>query len=247
MQQKIKALDGYRNECDRDYPYRLPNGACNNLKNPWWGSTYSPYKRLAQPDYDDFLNSPRTKATRIGLKLPNARLLAANVLAAKPKESELSAAFTYFGQFISHELMETPDDRKECFCDKLDTSCFNIPVLAAEKEPSFINQPCIPLRRNLNSKIANQCNFGQREQMTSRTHWLDNDSLYGESEKDFRRLRTGKNGLLKSSVLPDTKFEGLPIDNIEQCQKPGKSFGCFFAGDSKVEQSVMLTSLHTVI
>ena len=224
----------------------MPNGACNNLRYPWWGSAYSPYKRLAEPAYDDFVNTPRTKAVQIGQKLPNARVLAANVLAPNPTDSELSIAFTYFGQFIAHDLLNTPDGGKECVCDTKDPSCFNIRILAVEKEPAFTSQECIPLRRNLNSKIANQCNLGHREQMSKNTHWLDNDQMYGKSEKDLDKLRTGHGGLLKSSVLPDSKLEGLPIENAGQCIKPGKSFGCFFAGDNRVEQNVMLTSMQTV-
>ena len=152
-----------------------------------------------------------------------------------------------FAQFVSHDLVGTPDGGKECLCNKYDPTCFNIPILAAETHPAFINQSCIPMRRNLDSKLAYQCNVGHREQMTTNTHWLDNDNLYGKSDKDLEKLRTGKSGLLKSSALPNSKFEGLPIDDIEQCEKPGKSFGCFFAGDVRAEQSVMLTAIHTVI
>ena len=242
---KKKELDG-EYECDKDYAYRLPNGACNNLLHPWWGSAFSPYKRLAKPAYDDFVNTPRTKAVQIGQKLPNARVIAANVLAFNPVDSELSIAFSFFGQFASHDLLNTPDDGKECLCGTKDPSCFNIPILAAETNPAFTSQECIPLKRNLDSKIADQCNLGHREQMSRNTHWLDIDQMYGHSEQDLKKIRLGKDGLLKFSMLPNSLFEGLPIDNIKKCKKPGKSFGCFFSGDQRVEQSVMLTSIHTV-
>ena len=202
---------------------------------------------MGRPMYDDLVNTPRTKAAKIGETLPNARVLAAQVLEFNPVESELSTAFTYFSQFVSHDLVGTPDDGKECFCDKVDPACFNIPILAVEKEPAFVNQLCIPMRRNLNSKIADLCHVDHREQMSKNTHWLDNDNIYGISGKDLEKLRTGQNGLLKSSNLPNSKFEGLPINDLEQCVKPGKSYGCFFAGDDRLENSVMLTTMHTVI
>jgi len=99
--------------------------------------------------------------------------VAANVLAAHPVDSELSTAFTYFGQFVSHDLVGTPDDGKECFCDKYDRSCINIEIPSTEANPAFKGQTCIPMKRNLNSKIAKDCNFGFREQETQNTHWLN--------------------------------------------------------------------------
>lgn len=34
-------------------PYRSSNGTCNNLENPDWGATFSPFRRLAPPSYGD--------------------------------------------------------------------------------------------------------------------------------------------------------------------------------------------------
>ena len=240
-------MDDSDYSCDELYPYRMPNGGCNNLNSPWWGTAQSPYKRLAAPDYDNFFNSPRVKAKQIGERLPNARLLAFNVLPPNPVYSELSNAFTYFAQFVAHDLVGTLDDGKQCYCHTNDPDCFNIPILASEQDDTFAKQSCIPLRRNLNSEIAYECEFDHREQMSKNTHWLDNDQMYGQSKSDLKRLRAYKHGLLKSSVLPNTKHEGLPIESKRQCKKPGKSFGCFFAGDNRVESSVMLTSIQTVV
>ncbi len=39
--------------CDVNFPYRSFNGACNNLKNLWWGRAGTPYKRWLTPDYSD--------------------------------------------------------------------------------------------------------------------------------------------------------------------------------------------------
>lgn len=29
-----------------DYKYRSYDGSCNNLEHPWWGTAYSPYRRV---------------------------------------------------------------------------------------------------------------------------------------------------------------------------------------------------------
>ena len=71
--------------------------------------------------------------------------------------------------------------------------------------------------------------------------------MYGNSDKKLKKLRLGHRGLLNSSRLGNSDLEGLPIVNLDACKRPGKSFGCFFAGDPRAEQNVMLTAMHTVI
>ena len=81
--------------------------------------------------------------------------------------------YLYFATIVSHDLVGTPDDGKECFCDKYDRSCINIEIPSTEENLAFKGQTCIPMKRNLNSKIAKDCNFGFREQETQNTHWLN--------------------------------------------------------------------------
>jgi hypothetical protein len=76
---------------------------------------------------------------------------------------------------------------------------------------------------------------------------LDNDNIYGNSDKKLKNLRLGHKGLLKSSPLEKVDSIGLPIVNIDACKRQGKSFGCFIAGDPRAEENVMLTAMHTVI
>ena len=123
--------------------------------------------------------------------------------------SGLSQAFLYFGQFVAHDLARTSFGIKECLCGTTDPTCFNIQIPNTETSPGFVNQSCLPLKRNLDSKTANICNIGHREQFTLRTHWLDNDNIYGMSDDDLSALRLGQKGLLKTSDLPNSNFEGL--------------------------------------
>jgi len=39
--------------CDRNAIYRTINGECNNLRNPLWGSSDTPYIRLLEAAYND--------------------------------------------------------------------------------------------------------------------------------------------------------------------------------------------------
>jgi len=40
------------NQCDNSH-YRQVDGRCNNVRNPEWGATYSPFQRALSPDYAD--------------------------------------------------------------------------------------------------------------------------------------------------------------------------------------------------
>lgn len=39
--------------CDPNAVYRTMNGSCNNLDNPLWGSSMTPYLRLSEGVYSD--------------------------------------------------------------------------------------------------------------------------------------------------------------------------------------------------
>lgn len=45
--------------CDPNAVYRTINGSCNNLANPLWGSSMTPFLRVAKPEFADgeFLNN----------------------------------------------------------------------------------------------------------------------------------------------------------------------------------------------
>ena len=40
-------------ECIPDAFFRTFDGVCNNLKNPWWGTTNIPFQRLMPAQYQD--------------------------------------------------------------------------------------------------------------------------------------------------------------------------------------------------
>ncbi|XP_075726464.1 peroxidasin homolog [Rhipicephalus microplus] len=96
--------------CHPDLPFRQPDGICNNLENPEWGSAGVCERRILRPDYGDGVSSPRT--ARSGRPLPSSRLISLLVhdgsgLFREPDErvSQLSIGF---GQFLGHDLGFTP-------------------------------------------------------------------------------------------------------------------------------------------
>ena len=57
--------------CDSTSRYQTNDGSCNNLKNPIYGISNSPYKRYLTPAYSDGFFAPRLSSS--GKALPNVR------------------------------------------------------------------------------------------------------------------------------------------------------------------------------
>jgi len=153
--------------------------------------------------------------TKSNVALPDSRLVA-NSLPADPVHSGLNGWFTFFGQFISHDLAHTPSGPyNSCACGTEDPECFNIKISEKVEEQIIdclnegggidcaideAEQACIPFARSADVKHAFECNFKNREQFTKGTHFLDIDALYGSTLKGQRLLRAYKNGELKYDV-----------------------------------------------
>ena len=198
---------------------------------------------MLAPDYDNKINTPIT-LTKSGEPLPSARLIANTLLLPNPTDSEFTYQFMTFGQFVAHDITRAVESSAKCDCNSYDPDCFNIPV---PKGDSSFNDSCIPFARSAASlSLYFNCYLGAREQANNMTHYMDLDNLYGRTVKDNIKLRAGNGGLLKSSKIPGSPFEGLPLQNPSLgCPIMAKK-GCFFAGDANVEQNEMLSATHTI-
>lgn len=92
---------------------------------------------------------------------------------------------------------------------------------------------------------------GSRSTFNTVTSYIDSSFVYGSSEETSNKLRTYRGGLLKSN--PALRSLGLKdllpakTDNPDGgCKRPSRDLFCFVAGDSRVNQQVMLVALHTV-
>lgn len=83
--------------------YRTITAHCNNLKNPSWGATKTPYSRYLPPDYADGLTLPRADIN--GNPLPSARLITSIVHRDVDEPSnDYSAMFASWGQLLNHDV-----------------------------------------------------------------------------------------------------------------------------------------------
>lgn len=248
-------------DCSGNQRYRKPDGTCNNLNYRWWGSRFSPYQRLLEPDYTISRNLfiPRV-VTPLNEALPDSRLVA-NKLKNNEIHSGLNAWFSFFGQILAHDLAHTPSSSAAyttCECGSVDPECFNINIKQVVEEqieecdeeypevcaidPSV--QECVPFPRSADVKNVFDCKFEQREQFTIGTHFLDLDIVYGASSEMEKNVRAFSNGTLKVDTV--NSVPSLPILDINECLATGTNLnfrtkGCLYSGDARAGDHTFLS------
>jgi len=255
--------------CDRNEKYRSYDGSCNNLENPLWGTSNSPFQRTLLPAYSDGVFKPRQAVS--GDDLPSARLVSINIVPDVDAPSELDTHnVMQWGQFVDHDITHTPLFRLgnqnssgiQCCMEDgsapisrlvLHPECF--PIEIPENDPFFkkFDQRCMNIVRSMPAP-QQSCTFGYGEQMNQITHFHDASNVYGSDDEDATELREFRDGLLKihegthpKGLLPqdDGELEG------EECQINDAAQGtldrkCFKAGDSRSNEQPGLTVYHTV-
>ena len=245
------------------------SGSCNNVANPLWGSTNTPFQRTLLPEYSDGVFKPRRSSS--GSDLPSARLVSINIVPDVEAPSELDTHnVMQWGQFVDHDMTHTPLFRLsdsnssgiQC-CDEdgsqpisqlvLHPECF--PIEIPENDPFFSRhgQRCMNFVRSMPAPQLS-CTFGYGEQMNQITHFHDGSNLYGSDEEDARELRQLTGGLMKSHSVPGSSKGLLPQEEGElegeECQiaagKQERDQKCFRAGDSRSNEQPGLTAFHTV-
>ncbi|XP_071545466.1 LOW QUALITY PROTEIN: salivary peroxidase/catechol oxidase-like [Panulirus ornatus] len=245
--------------CNSLSRYRSVDGTCNNLKNPTWGASFTPFRRALPPDYGDGVSSVRRAAD--GGDLPSARLVSTTVHLNKLADSRSYTVLTMtWGQFVDHDITLTALSKGSggrsipCCSEEilLQPSLYHPecnPIMIPKDDPFYaaFNQTCMEFTR---SAPAPRCNFGPREQLNQQTAFLDGSIIYGTSEKQLASLRKHQDGLLQSQVTLDGR-ELLPAsqDPDDGCNVEDQTHYdrfCFTSGDSRVNEQILLTVMHTV-
>jgi len=230
--------------CNVDYPYRTIDGSCNNLENTWWGKAYTIYSRLANPVYDDRVQSPKVTA-KDGSPLPNERLVSLKLTRSFDTKSKTTILSLSHGQLISHDISYLVDAKKrsECPCNTYDYECFNIPAVKGD-ELNY-DQNCMSLSRS--AGVKEEFYLKHREQINRVTHYMDLSVVYGSDEKTAAQLRKYEGGLLKTSNVESSNLDQLAKRNNTKCPYSyDRSEKCFKAGDERAEDNVLILSLHAL-
>ncbi|RWS06651.1 Peroxidasin-like protein, partial [Dinothrombium tinctorium] len=243
-----------------DYPchpekYRSFSGHCNNVENPDWGSSATPYMRLSPAHYADGVALPRLSVT--GEELPSSRDISIALHHGTSAEHpHVTTLLVFFGEFVFHDISHSAQTvgykghRIKCcgISEELKhPECF--PIKVRKTDPLFkdMKQNCIEYVRSCPAvKIG--CALGSREQINQVTSFLDGSAIYGSSEEESNLLREFRGGELKSQkVRKNGKERELlpPIDSNQDCRSSEK-VSCFLAGDIRVNENVGLTLMHTL-
>nr|QGA72112.1 myeloperoxidase-like protein [Plecoglossus altivelis] len=261
--------------------YRTATSVCNNLKNPFFGASNTPFTRLLPAQYDDGISEPigwdRNKRFN-NFVLPLVREVSNLILnttdEAVVSDQEFTHLVTLFGQWNDHDLTFTPFSPSiRSFSNGLDCDqscersepCFPIPI--PPRDPRIPPGPnnCIPVFRSApvcgtgNTAYMFGGESNKREQINALTAFLDLGQVYGSEEQlalDLRNL-TDDGGLMRVNTnFTDNGRELLPFSTLNgnMCSTRkritndtnAREVPCFFAGDSRVDENIALTSIHTL-
>ena len=159
-------------------------------------------------------------------------------------DDEITHMVMAFGQFLDHDITETPTDespiQKDCCSDmhRNDPNCFPIDVTGDAFYDGGFGKTCHPFFRSRSH--ANNPN-SIREQFNEVTAFVDGSNVYGSTEEIRDQLREKRDGLMRLSrdgLLPTRSSLGL---SSGQC---GQFSTDPLGGDIRAGEQPLLSSMH---
>lgn len=247
--------------------YRSIDGVCNNLLNPTWGASYTGFKRILKPIYEDGFSTPigwNKGVKYYGFPKPSSRLVSTKLIKTDEitPDSEITHMVMQWGQFLDHDMDHSlPSVSSESWdgidCKKsCDYAAPCYPIDVPPGDPRVTNRRCIDFVRT-----SSICGSGMtsvffdaiqpREQINQLTSFIDASQVYGFSDELARDLRDLSNELGKlreghvihqKPMLPYAGNQGMDCRrNLSE-----SSVNCFLAGDIRVNEQVGLIAMHTI-
>lgn len=220
-----------------DLQPREADGSGNNAANPDWGSTQSTFIRLVPAAYEDGISEP--------IERENPREIS-NAIAAQdgdiPNTFGASDLFTFFGQFIDHDMDLTLEDRSDVYETDVPAG-----------DPVFGAKDSFEIGRS--KPVDGTGETGPREHANAITSYLDASNIYGSSDTVTALLRAdgGTSAYMRTSegdyapTMGEIKADNpnLPLPD-EALAVGGATDDFYVAGDVRANENVALTSMHTV-
>jgi peroxidase len=221
------------------------DGVGNNIANPTWGSAGTDLIRLAAAAYSDGIDSPSLpddlSARAISNIVNNQEDPSDSSVDVQTVDQNSLSDFGYaFGQFMDHDLDNTPDGGAE----------FDIAVAANDP----IGPDNLAFTRSQTDPATGTSTSNPAQQITTVTSYFDLSQVYGSSQVVADALRTFSGGLLKTSpgnMLPydnTTYFTPAQITalNMENDAEAVPESQLFAAGDVRANENLELTALQTL-
>ncbi|KAK9877952.1 hypothetical protein WA026_020172 [Henosepilachna vigintioctopunctata] len=248
--------------------YRSMDGTCNNFKNPTWGASLTPFRRILKPIYEDGFGKPvgwEKNRTYFGYPKPLARLVSISVISTNhiSPDDKITHMVMQWGQFLDHDLDHALPAVSSQSWDGIDCKktcdyaapCF--PMEVPPNDPRIRNRRCIDFIRTsavCGSGITSVFfdDIQPREQLNQLTSYIDASQVYGYSEEiskslrdlnnDGGRLREGPQFTGWKPLLPFASNEGMDCRrNLSE-----SDINCFAAGDIRVNEQAGLIAMHTI-
>ncbi|XP_051172267.1 peroxidasin homolog [Leptopilina boulardi] len=249
--------------------YRTIDGRCNNFDNPTWGSSYTGFRRILKPIYENGFSTPvgwdKTKLYN-GHRKPAARLVSTSLISTHniTSDNSITHMVMQWGQFLDHDLDHALPAVSSETWDGIDCkkSCDNappcFPMEVPQNDPRVTNRRCIDFFRT-----SAVCGSGEtsilwgkltpREQLNQLTSYLDASQVYGYDDDVARDLRdfTSDRGLLREGAIFPNRKALLPYASNGQfvdCRRDPleSSINCFLTGDFRANEQVGLLAMHTI-
>ena len=212
--------------------YRTINGRFNNPVIPWLGSVGVPFVRVAPSAYVD--GAGRIPARGDG---PSARAVSQAVSAQGLHQDMQSSKgnsnmFWLWGQFIDHDITETP------IHVPLEQFDIVVPTGDAWFDPDGTGAQLIAMDRSAFQTVS-----GVRQQVNALTAFLDASMVYGSDAPRALELRT----MDGSGELKTSEGDLLPY-NVNQFPNAPTRLDrtLYLAGDVRCNEQVSLTAIHTL-
>ena len=248
--------------------YRNIDGSCNNLRHPTWGSSYTGFRRVLQPIYENGFSSPvgwEKNRRYYGYPKPSARLVSTTLITTHnvTSDSGITHMVMQWGQFMDHDLDHALPSVSSESWDGIDCkkSCDNaapcFPMDVPPGDPRVNNRRCIDFIRTsaVCGSGATSLLWGSltpREQLNQLTSYMDGSQVYGYDDalaRDLRDLTTDHGLLREGPAIPGHK-PLLPYANGQfvDCRRNPveSSINCFVAGDIRANEQVGLLAMHTI-
>jgi len=232
---RTSAVADVPDDLQRRYPasfpseFRTVNGSGNNVDHRHWGAAETTFLRLVRTDYADGRSAPG------GEDRPSPRWIS-NIVASQSESSVNSRGASDFvwmwGQFIDHDLTETP------VADPAESFDIEVPVDDPWFDPYGLGNQSIPLDRSGYDVVDRV-----RQQVNLLTAFLDASHVYGSDYERAMELRTlDGTGRMKTSANDLLPFNVNAFPNAPSSGDPS----LFLAGDIRANEQVALTAMHTL-
>ncbi len=216
-------------------PTRTLDGSQNNLANPDWGKSGTPYRRIAPPAYPDGIAKPPPG--------PPSRYVSNRIFNDVSQnlfsENDISQWGFIWGQFIDHTIGLRQDSPAEPMPIAFDTTD---PLEAFRNDLgaiAFARSPAAP----------GTGTTSPRQQLNTVSSYIDGSTVYGDDAARLEWLRAGAKLLLPDGLLPRGDARG-DVSAAPPMARSGRLLtapaDAIVAGDVRANENVALTATQTL-